>query len=68
MAHATNPMPTGAEGEPSVIRAHRRRHLVVWIVLGPLILIGFALGLSARRAQPTESFTPPSVPTAEDAP
>lgn len=51
-----------------MIRAHRRRHLVVWLVLGPLILIGLALGLWARRAPPVESFTPPSVPSAEDAP
>lgn len=51
-----------------MIRSHRRRHLVVWLVLGPMILIGFVLGLSARREKPIESFVPPALPIAEEAP
>ena len=33
---------------------HRRRHLLMWFIIGPLILIGFALGLCARRAAPLQ--------------
>ena len=42
---------------------HRRLHLVLWLILGPLILIGFALGLSARRDVPVESYAPDNAAT-----
>jgi len=51
-----------------MIRSHRRRHLVVWLILGPLILIGFAIGLSARRDKPVENYAPPPLPLAEESP
>jgi hypothetical protein len=37
-----------------MIRSQRRRHLWIWLILGPLILLGFALGLSARRPAPVQ--------------
>jgi hypothetical protein len=37
-----------------MILLQRRRHLLIWLVLGPLILIGFAIGLCSRRDVPTQ--------------
>jgi len=37
-----------------MIRAQRRRHLLIWLILGPLILLGFVLGLSVRRTAPIQ--------------
>ncbi len=37
-----------------MIRSQRRRHLLIWLILGPLILIGLALGLSVRRPVPVQ--------------
>lgn len=34
-------------------RAQRRRHVSLWLVLGPLILIGF---FAALRARPRDAF------------
>jgi hypothetical protein len=36
----------------------RRWHLILWLVLGPVILIGLAAGLAARRDVPIEPYTP----------
>lgn len=41
-----------------MIRSQRRRHLFVWLALGPLILVGLAAGLWARQAIPTGSGPP----------
>ena len=38
--------------------SHRRWHLILWLIIGPLVLIGFALALGARRDIPTEPFQP----------
>lgn len=38
-------------------RNHRRWHAWVWLVLGPLIAVGFVVGLLAR---PTPPVSPPS--------
>ena len=41
-----------------MIRSQRRRHLIVWLILGPMILAGFAAGLAARRPAPVENAKP----------
>lgn len=41
----------------------RRWHLIGWLVLGPLILIGLAAGLAARREMPVETFAPDQAET-----
>lgn len=46
-------------------RAQRRRHLLMWLILGPAILIGFALGLNARKAAPVEDYKPPAAEGAQ---
>ena len=51
-----------------MLASHRRRHLILWLILGPLILIGFALGLSARRPFPVQDDNPavPAIDRAEE--
>lgn len=46
-----------------MIRSQRRRHLLIWLILGPLILIGFAVGVSVRRPVPIQDAGPGSVDT-----
>ena len=41
-----------------MIRSQRRRHLFVWLALGPLILAGLAAGLWARQATPIDTGPP----------
>ena len=60
--------PPGTEEKLRMILVQRRRHLVVWLVLGPLILIGFWLGLASRKAPLIEDFTPGSESAAESDP
>jgi len=41
-----------------MIHAQRRRHLLIWMILGPLTLIGLALGLSVRQSAPVQEAAP----------
>jgi hypothetical protein len=38
---------------------HRKAHLLVWLILAPIALIGLALGIASRREMPTQE--PPVV-------
>jgi hypothetical protein len=40
-------------------RGHRKTHLLVWAILGPLALLGLFLGIAARSDMPTQA--PPVV-------
>lgn len=44
-----------------MIRPQRRRHLLIWLILGPAILIGLVIGLSVRRPIPVQSPVPDTV-------
>ena len=68
MAFVAVAEPPGTEEKLRMIRVQRRRHLVVWLVLGPLILIGFWLGLASRKTPLIEDFTPGSESAAETDP
>ncbi len=51
-----------------MIRAQRRRHLWWWLLLGPLILVGFAVGLSVRPSASATTARPGATPTQEASP
>lgn len=52
--------------------AHRRRHLVMWTILLPLLVIGLTSALKARKpravspAIPREAARPVSIPPSND--
>ena len=48
-----------------MIRSARRRHALIWLVVGPLILVGFALAVAWRPA-PAISSGPVPVAQADD--
>jgi len=51
-----------------VTRNHRRWHAWVWLVLGPVIALGFVVGLLARPTpvvEPTPLAAPAGVPKAD---
>lgn len=35
-------------------RAHRKTHLLIWLILGPGALVGLFLGVKARTTMPTQ--------------
>jgi hypothetical protein len=43
-----------------LIRSQRKRHLIMWLVLAPLIIAGFCAGLVARSSAPVENSEPGS--------
>ncbi|MEM6850833.1 MAG: hypothetical protein AAF527_03870 [Pseudomonadota bacterium] len=55
-------------------RAHRKAHLLLWLLIAPATALGLVAALSARRPEPVETYLPPaaaSAPaptTAENAP
>ena len=40
-------------------RGHRRAHFLIWLILGPIALIGLIIGISSRQPFPPQ--TPPVV-------
>ena len=40
-------------------RSHRKVHAAVWAILGPMVLLGLWLGISARTSMPVQA--PPVV-------
>ncbi len=40
-------------------RTHRRWHAWLWLVIGPLVLLGVILAVKWRPAQPVERYLPP---------
>lgn len=41
-----------------MIRSQRRKHLLIWLALGPAILIGLVVGLWVRRPVPIQPVEP----------
>jgi hypothetical protein len=41
-----------------VIRAQRRRHMVMWVILAPLALAGLAAALLVRAPRPVQEPPP----------
>lgn len=39
-------------------RAHRRHHLIIWVVLGPLMIVLLALSVMARPEAPVNETLP----------
>lgn len=39
--------------------AHRRVHLMIWLVLAPIVLAGVALALKSRPPEPAADITAP---------
>lgn len=54
----------GDSGLPPLTNARslRRRHLPMWLVLGPLSLTGLMLALAVRASDATHAMTPGGVP------
>ena len=44
-------------------RGHRRAHFLVWMILGPIALIGLVVGIASRSEIPTQE-----APVVEDLP
>lgn len=36
-------------------RSHRKAHFLLWVVIGPLAAVGLYLGVTARKAMPTQA-------------
>jgi len=59
-----------------VKRAHRRTHLFLWLVIGPLALVGLVAGVAARSSKPSQdpgtavdtinAVLPPAEPPTEE--
>ena len=45
-----------------MIRSARRRHALIWLVVGPLILVGFVLAVAWRPAPAISSGPVPVAP------
>ncbi len=44
-------------------RGHRKAHLLLWLILGPVALIGLVVGIASRSEIPTQE-----APVVEDLP
>lgn len=44
-------------------RGHRKAHLLVWLILAPIALVGLAVGIASRNEIPTQES-----PVVEDLP
>lgn len=59
------------KSRPATPKGYKGVHLVIWLVLAPLALVGLALGVAARQempaqAPPVESELPQSLPPASE--